>query len=97
MTSVEQVSSLWQDVMAAMHDYRATMPILVGTDGKKRQTNWAKATAIIQKFAPDWQEDTRSQSQDYSRLLTTLSPRTPVRPMSDSEKMKLIEKRKDIF
>lgn len=100
ITSVEQVSSFWQDVMTTIHDYRGTMPILVTSEGKKKPTNWHKAVNIIKRFAPEWQEDAKSQERDYARLLADIQGRSPlIRPksISDLERLKLIKKEKGTF
>lgn len=100
ITSVEQVSSFWQDVMAAIHDYRGTMPILVTSEGKKKATNWSKTVNVIKRFAPEWQEDTKSQERDYARLLADIQGRSSLirpRPLSDTERLKLITKEKRTF
>lgn len=97
INSVEQVSSFWQDVMMAIHDYRGTMPILVTSEGKKKATNWNKTVNVIKRFAPEWQEDTESQGRDYAKLLSSTSARPPLaksRGRSMTEDLKLITKEK---
>lgn len=67
----------WNDLMGAVHDFRATMPAFIADSGQLIKTQWYRVSRIINRFAPNWQEDLASQNVAYQEVLTVAFQRSP--------------------